>query len=264
MTQVLGIVNITRDSFSDGGAAFGTEAALRHAEQLLADGADVLDLGAESTHPDSEDVSASEEMRRLAPVLERLVADGVRCSVDTWKPDVMRFAIERGATMVNDVRGMQDPAAIAAVAGEDVDVIVMHSVSSTGRAQRQDTAPTPQAIAAFLTERTAALSAAGHDPARVVIDPGMGFFLSKDPQVSLAVLRRIDLLRATGQRVLIATSRKSFLGDLLGRPVDQRGAGTLATELWAWQRGADYVRTHDVRQFVDARMIFAALQDENA
>lgn len=265
--RILGILNITRDSFSDGGRYLTPDAAMQHAQQLIADGADVIDLGAESTHPDAEDVDADEELARLAPVLTRLKATGVAVSVDTCKPAVMRGALTLGADYINDVTALATPAAVDAVGNSDARLILMHSTARGARAERVtvDPATIVDRIVGFFADRLDNLERAGIARNRLILDPGMGFFLGDRPEASLAVLRDLERLKALGCPVLISTSRKSFIGALLGsggqpRPVDERGAGTLATELWAAVHGADYLRTHDVRALRDALALWQALE----
>ncbi|MEW6199761.1 MAG: dihydropteroate synthase [Planctomycetota bacterium] len=264
--QILGILNITRDSFSDGGRHLSSEAALAHARQLLADGAAIIDVGAESTHPDAEAVSPEEEIARLTPVVRVLKAEGAAVSVDTHKAAVMRAMIALGADFINDVTALRDPEAVAVVRDADTRVILMHSTAVTARAERQDVAAGTivARVRAFFEQRLAELETAGIALSRLILDPGMGFFLGRDPAVSLAVLRNLPLLRALGRPVCLSTSRKSFIGALLGspaqpRPVDQRAAGTLATELWALAQGVDYLRTHDVRALHDAAKLWNAI-----
>lgn len=264
--QILGILNITRDSFSDGGRYLSSETALAHARQLLADGAAIIDVGAESTHPDAEAVSADEEIARLTPVVRVLKAEGAAVSVDTHKAAVMRAMIALGADFINDVTALRDPEAVAVVRDADVRLILMHSTAATARAERQDVAAGTivARVRAFFEQRLAELETAGIALSRLILDPGMGFFLGRDPAVSLAVLRNLPCLRARGRPVCLSTSRKSFIGALLGspaqpRPVDQRAAGTLATELWALAQGVDYLRTHDVRALHDAAKLWNAI-----
>ncbi len=298
--RIVGILNLTRDSFSDGGrfiepaGGVDASAAVAAAERLVGDGAHVVEVGAESTHPDAQDVPAEEEIRRLVPVIERLVAKGIRVSVDCHKPGVIRSALAAGAEMINDVTALRDPESVALLAagarGSAVSsasiagaarkegnavrrskIVLMHSRSGTARAVRGEAASrsgdllTPAnatgAIITFFRERVASLEAAGIGRERLILDPGMGLFLSPDPAVSLAVLRDIPRLRSElGLPVMISTSRKSFIGALLNRPVYERAAGTLATELWAWRSGAEYIRTHDVRQLQDAIRVTAAIE----
>ncbi len=267
MTQILGILNLTRDSFSDGGRFVEPDAAVAHAKQLVADGADAVDLGAESSHPDSEDVSAEEEIARLTPVIETLKAAGICISVDTYKPAVMRHVLALGVDYINDITALGLPASIAAARDSDARLILMHSRSAAARAERAEADPTTMVddIIHFFDERISTLTAAGIARHRLILDPGMGFFLGSNAEVSLAVLRDLGRLRKLNQPILISTSRKSFIGAVLGtadapRPVDQRGPGTLATEIWAVQHGAAYIRTHDVRALCDALRIWTVLE----
>lgn len=270
MTRILGILNLTRDSFSDGGRFLEPDVALAHARQLVADGADAVDLGAESSHPDSEDVSAEEEIARLTPVIETLKAEDVCVSVDTYKPAVLRHVLALGVEYVNDITALRDPASIAAVRDGHARLILMHSRSAAARAERGEADPATivDDIARFFDERISTLTAAGIDRRRLILDPGMGFFLGSNPEVSLAVLRNLRRLAKLNQPILVSTSRKSFIGTVLGatalpRPVDQRGPGTLATELWAVQHGAAYIRTHDVRALRDALLVWSALESRS-
>ena len=273
MTQILGIVNITTDSFSDGGCYLETDAAVAHARQLAADGADWIDLGAESTHPDAQDVPVEIEIERLTPVIRRLRADGLRISVDTHKPAVMRHVLELGAAMINDVCGFGEADSVAAVRDSDAHLVVMQArgvgAGTGGRAQRGAAADPRTIVAeviAFFRERVAALTAAGIARQRLILDPGMGLFLSPEPAVSLAVLAGLSRLRELDLPILVSTSRKGFIGRLLAdaggaaRPVEQRGAGTLMSETWAAAQGAAYIRTHDVRPLRDALRVQAAIR----
>lgn len=264
--QVLGILNVTRDSFSDGGRFLAPGDALAHALQLVADGADIIDVGAESTHPDAEDVSADEEIRRLTPIVRALTANGIHVSVDTHKQAVTCAMLRLGVDIINDVTALRDPEAVAAVRETPARVILMHSVADSARAQRTDADPTTivQRIVTFFEARLAELQSAGIARERLILDPGMGFFLGRDPAVSLAVLQNLEYLTKLGRPLCVSTSRKSFIGALLGtlespRPVDQRGAGTLMTELWAVEHGVEYVRTHDVKALRDALRLRQAL-----
>lgn len=263
MTEIIGILNVTRDSFSDGGAFLDTDVAVEHAFTMVAQGASIVDVGAESTHPDSEDVPTEDEIRRLTPIVERLVAEGVRVSVDTWKPAVMRHVLGLGVHFVNDVTALADPAAAEAVRDSRARLILMHSTAQQARARQEEIrgAGMVDAILGFFRERLLSLEEVGVARERVVIDPGMGFFLSADPGPSLSVLKHIDRLKALERPLCVSTSRKSFIGGVLDRPVDQRGAGTLATELFAWRQGVDYIRTHDVRALSDAMRMLEAVDE---
>ncbi len=264
--QILGILNLTRDSFSDGGRYLAPDQALAHARQLVADGANIIDIGAESTHPDAEDVPADEEIARLTPVIEALHAEGVPISVDTHKPSVMRAVLGLGADLINDVTALRDAAAVAAVRDSSARIIIMHSIATGARAERTDVPELKiiEPIMNFFLRRVGELERAGISRERLILDPGMGFFLGSDPAVSLTVLRDLDRIATLGLPLCISTSRKSFIGAVLGapgrpRPVDQRSAGTLATELWAMQSGVEYVRTHDVRALRDALAVWNAI-----
>ena len=276
MTQIFGILNVTRDSFSDGGRWLEPKAAIERGRELLADGADVLDVGACSTHPDAERVSASEELRRLEPVVGELLAAGARISIDTWQPEVVAEMVRLGVEFINDVTALADPRSIEAVREARVGLVLMHSTSPEGRAVREAPAPTGapgvpgtpgapgapavlERIEGFFRERLATLAAAGIARERVVLDPGMGFFLSSAAGPSLTVLAHLERLRQLGP-VLISTSRKSFLGELTGRPVAERGAATLASELFAHAKGVEYIRTHDARALRDALAVWDAIR----
>ena len=267
MVRIFGILNVTRDSFSDGGRFLAVDDALSHAQGLRADGADVIDVGAESTHPDAETVSSVAEVERLTPIVAALRASGCPVSIDTYKPDVMRRMVALGVDYINDVRGFRADGAIDVVRATDAKLIVMHSRSTHAKAERApaDGATIVDEILTFFDERLRVLVAAGVARERIILDPGMGFFLGENPSVSLAVLRELPRLRALGYPLLVSVSRKSFIGAALGdsdgpRPVDQRGAGTLAAELWAVQQGVAYIRTHDVRALRDAILVDQAIR----
>lgn len=259
MSKVLGILNVTRDSFSDGGRFLDPPTAIAHAERLVRDGAWAIDVGAESTHPDAEHISADEEIGRLERVVPALKQRGMRVSVDTYRPAVMRRVLAWGADLINDVTGMRSEDNIDAVRASACRIIVMHSISRGPHAERgggEDAACGPDAIVdtvlVFFRDRVAALTAAGIARERIILDPGMGFFLGSNPETSFTVLRELPRLRELGLPLLVSTSRKSFIGAALAhegapRPPAERGAGTLATELWAALQGVEYIRTHDVR-----------------
>jgi dihydropteroate synthase type 2 len=254
MPGILGIVNLTADSFSDGGLYLDPERALAHARQLARDGADVIDLGPASSHPQAAEVSAETEIARLTPLIDALSRDGIALSVDSWRAETQRFALARGVGWLNDVRGFPDPALYGALAQARCRLVVMHAAA-------RGTSATWKQILAFFEQRLGALLRAGIDESRIVLDPGMGLFLSEHPEPSLEVLRRLpELRRQFGRELLISVSRKSFLGTLTGRPPGERGAATLAAELHAAAHGADWIRTHDVRALRDALRIARALE----
>jgi len=259
---VVGIVNITEDSFSDGGRYLNPAAALAHARKLHADGADVIELGPAASHPDSAPVTAAEERRRLAPVLDELAGSGIPVSVDSFRPETQRFAISRGADYLNDIHGFSDPRVYPLLAAAECRLIVMHAVQAAGVATEVVTDPRVvwAGVRGFFTRRLAALRAAGIRGDRLVIDPGLGYFLGCTPEPSLTALAGIrELKDAFGVPVLVSPSRKSFLRALTGRDVARSGPATLAAEIFAAWQGADYIRTHDVAAVRDALTVVGAI-----
>ncbi|MGB3811454.1 MAG: dihydropteroate synthase [Parvibaculum sp.] len=261
--KILGIVNITSDSFSDGGKYLAPEAAIAHARKLAAEGADVIDLGPASSNPDAAPVSAAEEIARLAPVLDALLADGTAISIDSYRPETQAYALARGVAYLNDVRGFPEPAIYPKLAAHEARLIVMHSVQD-GQADRRD-APSGDIldhVSRFFEARIAALADAGIARDRLILDPGMGFFLGSTPRPSLEVLARLGELKARfGLPLLVSVSRKSFLRTLTGRAPGEAGAATLAAELFAAQNGADFIRTHEPAPLRDGLAVLAALKD---
>lgn len=255
---VMGIVNVTPDSFSDGGLHLQHEAALAHARLLIAEGADILDIGGESTRPGAQPVSVQQELERVLPVIEGLRGVAVPISIDTRKPEVMRAAIAAGAQMVNDIDALQDAAAMNAVASSNVAVCLMHK---QGVPQTMQAQPHYENVVAevreFLSVRIAAAEAAGIQRSRIVIDPGFGF--GKTLEHNLALLRELNKLTELGVPVLVGLSRKSMLGALTGQDVAQRLPASVAAALIAVQRGAAIVRVHDVRATVDAVKVWNAV-----
>jgi dihydropteroate synthase type 2 len=263
--RIVGIVNITQDSFSDGGRYLDPAAALAHARRLCADGADVIELGPAASHPGSAPVSVAEERRRLAPVLERLAADGIPVSVDSFRPQTLRFAVSAGAAWLNDIHGFGDPDLYPVLAASQCRLVVMHAVQAAGAATKvvTDPAAVRDGMCRFFARRLAALQAAGIRRDRLVIDPGLGYFLGSTPGPSLAALAGIRELKDTfGVPVLVSPSRKSFLRALTGRDVTQSGPATLAAEIFAAWQGADYIRTHDVAAVGDALAFLGAISTE--
>jgi dihydropteroate synthase type 2 len=259
---IVGIVNVTEDSFSDGGRYLDPDDALAHARRLVAQGADIVELGAASSHPDAAAVSPAEESRRLVPVLEGLRADRAVVSVDSMHPETWRLALAHGAAYLNDIQGFPEPAKREALAASDCKLVVMHSIQRSGIATRVHTDPTTiwARIEQFFEGRLAALHAAGIGRERLIVDPGLGFFLGANPEPSLAVLGDIQRLRRRfGVPILVSPSRKSFLRETTGRGLPHSGPATLAAELHAAGQGADYIRTHDVQALHDALIVQAAL-----
>jgi len=259
---VMGIVNVTPDSFSDGGHHASTTAAIAHARQLISDGADILDIGGESTRPGAATVSAQEELDRVLPVIEGLRDITVPISIDTWKPEVMRAALAAGASMVNDINALQEEGALAAVAGSDAAVCLMHKqgVPQTMQQQPHYTDVIAE-VSAFLRVRISAVEAAGIARDRIVIDPGFGF--GKTLAHNLDLLRELETFCALDVPVLAGLSRKSMLGAITGRDVNERLAASVAAAVLAVQRGAAIVRVHDVRETVDALKVWVAIRKTN-
>lgn len=243
--KLLGILNITDDSFSDGGKFLAPEAAIAQGETLMADGADILDIGAASSNPRAGAVPAALEISRMAPVLPALQAKGASLSIDTFSTPVQRWALAHGVDYLNDIHGFADPAFYPELAASNAKLIVMHAVQEAGVATARDV-PTGEIfgrVVGFFENRLAALARAGIAEDRLILDPGMGFFLGKDPENSWEMLRRLSDFKARfGLPLLVSVSRKSFLR--FGRPPDEAGPGSLAAELYAEAAGADYIRTH--------------------
>jgi dihydropteroate synthase type 2 len=263
--RIVGIVNITADSFSDGGRYLDPAAAVAHARRLRTEGADIIELGPAASHPDSAPVSAAEERRRLAPVLEQLAVDGVPVSVDSFRPETLRFAISAGAACLNDIHGFGDPGVYPLLAASRCRLVVMHAVQAAGPATRvvTDPAAVREGIFRFFARRLAALQAAGIGRDRLVVDPGLGYFLGSTPGPSLAALAGIRELKAAfGLPILVSPSRKSFLQALTGKDVIRSGPATLAAEIFAAWQGVDYIRTHDVAAARDALTFLAAISRE--
>ena len=258
--RVMGVVNVTPDSFSDGGLYLDRDAAVARALALVEEGATILDLGGESTRPGAQPVPVEEERRRVIPVVERLVAAGapVQVSVDTSKAAVAAAALAAGATMVNDVSALRaDPEMAALVAAGGADCCLMH-MRGEPRTMQDDPRydDVVSEVKAFLEERMAHAVASGIAEERILLDPGIGF--GKTLAHNLELIERLDELVALGRPVVIGTSRKSFLGRLTGRPAAERVAGTIATNVLAYERGARVFRVHDVRPVHDALTVTAA------
>ncbi len=261
---VMGVLNVTPDSFSDGGRYAARDAALRHAEALLDDGAAILDVGGESTRPGAADVAESEELDRVLPVIEALTdVTDVPVSIDTSKPAVMRHAVSAGAAMINDVRALGAEGALAMAASLDVPVCLMHM---RGQPRTMQEAPeyedvTAQ-VGAFLAERRDACIAAGVPQSRILLDPGFGF--GKQHRHNVELLANLRQLTALGQPLLVGLSRKATLGALTGRDVDDRVAASIAAAVIAVMHGALVVRAHDVRETVDALTVLRTVMEKES
>ena len=262
-TLVMGILNVTPDSFSDGGAYDDLADAIDHARRLVADGADIVDVGGESTRPGAAPVPVDVELARVIPVVETLAAEGIVVSIDTSKAEVARRAVDAGAEIVNDVTGLRDPAMVAACVEAGPGVVIMHM---QGEPRTMQADPTYDDVVVDIRRellgRVAAFADAGGDPAAVCLDPGIGF--GKTIEHNLELLRRLDAFVALGHPVLIGTSRKSFIGavlDAAGRPTapDQRDVASAATAALSAAAGAAVVRAHDVRATLEATRIADAI-----
>jgi dihydropteroate synthase len=259
-TLVMGILNVTPDSFSDGGRFFTPVYASRHGLQLAADGADVIDVGGESTRPGSDPVDAEEEIGRVVPVIRRLVeeAPGVAISIDTRKAEVAAEALDAGASIVNDVSAGSDPFMFELVREAGAGLVLMHM---KGDPKTMQQAPTYEDVVAevhtYLRERVEAAVFAGVEPEQLAIDPGIGF--GKDLDHNLALMHHVDALLDLGRPVLVGPSRKRFIGTILDLPEDQRDEGTAGAVAWMVARGAHAVRVHDVRTTVRAVRVIDAI-----
>lgn len=257
--RVMGIVNITPDSFSDGGQHASTAAALRHCERLVEEGADILDIGGESSRPGSEPVSLEDELARVLPVLREAARFGVPLSIDTYKPDVMRAALDLGVDIVNDIAALGRPGALEAVAAHpSCGVCLMHmrGEPKTMQAEEPVYGDVVAEVAAFLRERADAVRAAGLAAERIVLDPGIGF--GKTSAHNLALLARQRELLPLGYPLLVGWSRKRTLGEVAGRPVGDRLAASVAAALASVHHGARIVRVHDVAATADALKVWGA------
>ena len=259
-TFVMGILNVTPDSFSDGGRFLDRATAVAHATRMVDDGADILDVGGESTRPGSTPVSADEELERVHPLIERLAElhPAVPISIDTRKADVAAEALDAGATIVNDVSGGADPAMFDVVRDREAAVVLMHM---RGDPTTMQEAPQYDDVVGevheYLRQRIETAELAGIDPERIAIDPGIGF--GKDLDHNLDLMHGVDALLNLGRPVLVGPSRKKFIGTILDLPVEERVEGTVGAVVWMVARGAHLVRVHDVREVVRAVRVSDAI-----
>jgi len=254
----MGILNVTADSFSDGGRYLVPDRAIAHGLAMAADGADLVDVGGESTRPGAEPIALEVELARVMPVLEALVREGVAVSVDTMKPEVMCRAVDAGCAMVNDVNGFRAEGAIAAVAASGAGLCAMHMKGTPATMQsdpRYD--DVVKEVRDYLAGRALALESAGVARDRIAIDPGFGF--GKNFAHNAALLAGIPALAAAGYPVVAGLSRKRMIGEITGRPAAERVTGSVAAALLAVQNGASIVRVHDVKETVDALKVWIAL-----
>lgn len=259
--RVMGIVNVTPDSFSDGGKFNTTEKAIAHAIQLVEEGADILDIGGESTRPGATPVPLDEELKRVIPVIEGLRDVGVPLSIDTYKPQVMQAAITAGADIVNDVCALREPQALEIVATSQAGVCLMHM---QGRPQTMQADPQYDDVVSevrdFLKDRLDAAVQAGIDRSRIVLDPGFGF--GKRTAHNLTLLNHLNDIQILGLPLLIGLSRKSVLGQVVGSSVDERIHASIAASVVSVMKGANIVRVHDVKPTIDALKIVQAVMNE--
>jgi dihydropteroate synthase len=258
---VMGVLNVTPDSFSDGGRYMDPDAAVERARSMVAEGVAIIDVGGESTRPRAHGVDAGTELARVVPVIERIAATlDVAISIDTSKPEVMQAAVEAGACIVNDIRALRMPGARAWAARAGVGVCLMHMQGEPKTMQESpDYHDVVGEVAAFLIEQRAACLAAGIRPEAVVLDPGLGF--GKRHEDNLALLKNLGHLAALGSPLLVGVSRKSTIGKVLGRPAGERLAGGLGLAAWAVGAGARIVRTHDVAATRDAILMVSAAME---
>ena len=264
--RVFGILNITEDSFSDGGLYLAPHRALDHARELIASGADVVDVGPASSHPDSTPVPPATQIDRLRPILASDLDNGA-LSVDCTNADVQRFAIEQGVGYLNDIRGFCEPDIYPLLADSDIQLVVMHSISESQIAARIDISPAEilERVYRFFDERIGALISAGISSRRLILDPGMGFFLGTDPKTSIEVLGHLRELKSRySLPVLVSVSRKSFLQRLTSATAGTAGAATLAAEIFCVDEGVDFIRTHDPLQLQQAIAVWSTLKGASA
>ena len=259
---VMGILNATPDSFSDGGDYDTTEAAIARAHDMVEEGADLIDVGGESTRPGAAPVAPGEELARVLPIVEGLAPElTVPLSIDTRRPEVARACVEAGAAVINDVTGFRDPAMIELAAGCGAGLVVMHMLGDDPATMQADPryADVVAEVSGFLAERAAALVSAGVDTERIVLDPGIGF--GKRLEHNLALMRELRAIAALGYPVLLGASRKRFIGDILGEEDPRRRvAGSVGAAAYAVTHGADIVRVHDVYDTAQALRVIAAIR----
>lgn len=256
---IMGIVNVTTDSFSDGGKFIERDAAIAHARRLVAEGATIIDLGGESTRPGAAPANIDDELARVMPVLDALVADGTIVSIDTQKPEVMKEGIRRGASMVNDVNALQAAGAVEVCAASRVAVCLMHKQGTPETMQKAPQyADVVSEVNGFLQARVAACERAGIGAARIAIDPGFGF--GKTVAHNFTLLRELRALLGMRYPILAGFSRKASLGVITGRDADHRLAASLAVALMALQNGAKILRVHDVAETSDVLKVWRAVE----
>lgn len=259
--KIFGILNITEDSFSDGGLYLGRSAAVDHARLLVEAGADVIDIGPAASNPDAKQVSSQEEINRITPIYEGY-AGKVQLSVDSFNPATQLWAMNQGFEYLNDIHGFPNPEIYPAIADAKCKLVVMHSILSSWKADMSYTDPDTilSRITDFFEGRVSSLVESGISRSRIIIDPGMGYFLGSNPEPSINALRNIaELKKQLKLPVMISVSRKSFLRSITGRSATEALPATLAAEIFAAMKGVDYIRTHDVRALNDALKVLQTL-----
>ncbi len=257
--QIMGILNVTEDSFSDGGLYLDGDKAKNKAQAMIDEGATIIDIGGESTRPGAEPVSLEGELQRVIPIIEFVSSLDVPVSIDTNKADVMRAAVKAGASMINDVCALQNQGALAAAAALNVPVCLMHMQGSPQTMQQE-----PQYndvvndIILFFKERIEACKSVGIDPDQIIIDPGFGF--GKTLAHNFSILNRQKELQVLGMPILAGMSRKSMIGAIIDKPAEQRVSASVALAILAWQNGAQFIRVHDVAETKDALSMVTALE----
>lgn len=260
--KILGVVNITEDSFSDGGLYLDTSKAIEKSLELVENGADIIDLGAASSNTETKEVKPQEEINRLKPVISSLLQKNIPISIDTFKPEVQKYVLKNKVQYLNDIQGFPHAEIYADLAESDCKLIIMHSIQRFGPATVIETEPEKvfKGIIAFFVERIKTLQNSGIALERMILDPGMGFFLGSNPESSIYVLKNIKQLKEYfNLPVLVGVSRKSFLGNITNCKVNERGPATLGAEIYLSYMGVDYIRTHEVRALNDALKVINTL-----
>lgn len=259
--QIMGILNTTPDSFSDGGHFNQLQKALQHARSMIADGADIIDIGGESTRPGAQEVTLAQELERTIPVIEKLRAESnIPISIDTTKPQVMSEAVAAGANIINDVKALQSPGAIEIAAKTNAQICLMHM---QGTPQTMQNAPVyeniVEEITSFFEQRIAACVSGGVNPQKITLDPGFGF--GKTLEHNYQILANLDCFSKLKRPILVGVSRKSMIGNVLNNSVSERLAGSLAAAIFAAQHGASVLRVHDVKETADAFAVLAKIAE---
>ncbi|MCL4128372.1 UNVERIFIED_CONTAM: hypothetical protein GTU68_004716 [Idotea baltica] len=265
MLKIVGILNVTKDSFSDGGDYYETVDAIKHAKTLRDAGASIVEIGPASSNPDATEVTEQEELDRCRPVILQLRSLGIPFGIDSFRSGTQLYGIEQEASMLNDIHGFENPSIYPALAKSKAKLVVMHSIHRNSMVTREEYSiqQVADSVEGFFNQRLDSLLSAGISKDRIIIDPGMGFFLSSNPNTSFYMLQKLTELQSNfGCEVLISVSRKSFLRACAAVSTEESAPATLAAELYAAQRGVDYIRTHDVKALSTALKVDSALRGE--